>query len=454
MTPHPTPGDTASDPRLRANAMRRSHQTIDFLVYLVRRFHEDRGLQTAGALSYTTLLALVPLLTITVYALSAFPVFESLSGRIHDFIFTNFIPATGEVVQKYLEQFAQKAARLTTVGVLFLFVTALMVMDTIDQTMNDIWRIKVKRKRIASFTVYWAVLTLGPLLVGLSLAITSYLASIPLVQATVGDNVKAMLLGLLPFVFTVTAFTILYTLVPNCPVRIRHALLGAVSAAVLFEVAKKGFTLYVTQVPTYAVIYGTLAAIPIFLLWVYISWVIALLGAEVTYCAGHYHSERGAVEEVDISGMELVAAFHIIGHLTQAQRQGNTLSAAELFDQEPNLSDANLLTLLDMLQSHKLVHATQDGNWSLSRDAAGLTLRDLYRALPTSLPSTTGPWTDDHSWNSALAGALSMANASLDRVLDIKLISLYDDGHQSPENKPAGRQQAPVARHKHISRGR
>ena len=426
--------------------MRLTHHTIDFLAYLVRRFNEDRGLQTAGALSYTTLLALVPLLTVTVYALSAFPVFGSLSGRIHDFIFTNFIPATGEVVQKYLEQFAQKAARLTTVGVLFLFVTALMVMDTIDQTLNDIWRIKVKRKRIASFTVYWAVLTLGPLLVGLSLATTSYLASLPLIQETVGGNVKAMLLGFLPFVFTVAAFTVLYTLVPNCPVRIRHALLGAVSAAVLFEVAKKGFTLYVTHVPTYAVIYGTLAAIPIFLLWVYISWVIALLGAEVTYCAANYHSERGTVEEADISGMELVAVFHLIGHLAQAQRQGSSLSSAELLEREPKLDDANLLTLLDMLHTHKLVHATQDGNWSLSRDASGLTLRDLYRALPATLPETTGPWTDEHPWNSALARALSKANASLDQAMDIKLITLYDEQHGTREKDASPRPAANAGR--------
>lgn len=434
--------------------MRQPHHTIDFLVYLARRFHENRGLQTAGALSYTTLLALVPLLTVTVYALSAFPVFESLSDRIHDFIFTNFIPATGEVVQKYLEQFAQKAARLTTVGVLFLFVTALMVMDTIDQALNDIWRIKVKRKRIASFTVYWAVLTLGPLLVGLSLAITSYLASLPLVQETVGGNVRSALLGLLPFVFTVTAFTLLYTLVPNCPVRVRHALLGAVSAAVLFEVAKKGFTLYVTQVPTYAVIYGTLAAIPIFLLWVYISWVIALLGAEVTYCAGHYHVERGTVEEVDISGMELVAAYHVVGHLCRAQQRGNTLSSAELLDREPNLSDASLITLLDMLQAHKLVHATQDGDWSLSRDAAGLTLRDLYRTLPAALPNTTGPWTDEHPWNSALAHALSKANTSLDQVMDIRLVTLYDEQDNATDEKPSPPQEAPAAPHSRFLRGR
>ncbi len=433
--------------------MRQTRHIIDFLGYLARRFHEDRGLQTAGALSFTTILALVPLLTVTVYALSAFPVFESLSGRIHDFIFTNFIPATGQVVQKYLEQFAQKAARLTTVGIVFLFITALMVMDTIDQTLNDIWRIKVKRKRIASFTVYWAVLTLGPLLLGLSLVITSYLASIPLIQETVGGNVQATLLGFLQFGLTVTAFTLLYTLVPNCPVRIRHALLGAVSAAVLFEIAKKGFTLYITHVPTYAAIYGTLAAIPIFLLWVYISWVISLLGAEVTYCAGNYHSEHGAVEEVDISGMELVAVFHLVGHLTRAQQQGNSLSAAELLEREPNLSDANLLTLLDMLQTHKLVHATQDGNWSLSRDAAGLTLRDLYRALPATLPNTTGPWTDEHPWNSALADALSKANTSLDQVMDIKLITLYDEGHEDGEEMPSPLAQTQVAHHKHFSRG-
>jgi membrane protein len=433
-------------------SMRQYHPSIDFLLYMARRFQEDRALQTAAALSYTTVLAVVPLLTVMVYVLSAFPVFKSLNGMIHDFIFTNFLPTTGEVVQKYLEQFSQKAARLTTVGVLFLFVTALMVMDTIDQTLNDIWRIKVKRRRISSFMVYWAVLTLGPLLVGLSLAITSYLTSMPLFQDTVGGNLKSVLLGFLPFVFTVTAFTVLYTLVPNCPVRLRHALFGAVTAAVLFEIAKKGFAAYVTHVPTYAVIYGTLAAIPIFLIWIYISWVITLLGAELTYCAGHYHHERGQVA-VDITGSELIAAFRIIGHLTLAQRQGDTLSATALLEREPNLDDSSLMPLLEALESSKLLHGTQDGNWSLSRDAAGLTLGDLYRAIPAAFPRTTDPWPGDDPWNAALAGVLSDANGTLDRALDIRLINLYDEPRRTTEcASTAPDQSHSVAHHKHLSR--
>lgn len=407
------------------------HRILEFLRYVIGRFHEDRGLQAASALSFTVILALVPLVAVTFYALSGFPVFHALIGRIHDFIFTNFVPATGVVVQKYLEQFAQKAANLTTVGVLLLFVTALMVMETVDQSMNDIWRIKVKRRRITSFLVYWAVLTLGPLLVGLSIVSTSYLASLPVMEATFGSQLKGILFSLLAFVFTVTAFTLLYTLVPNYPVRLRHALLGAVSAAVLFEAAKKGFALYVTHVPTYAVIYGSLAAIPIFLFWVYISWVIILLGAELTYCAGHARDRHDS--EADLTGQELIASFRILGHLAQAQRQGNTLSVSDLLSEDPELNESFITSLLDILQTGKLIHCTLEGDWALSRDSSALTLHDLYRALPPAFPKTAGPWSLDHPWNRALFRVLSDANASLDRVMDIPLVSLYDFERHSPD---------------------
>lgn len=397
---------------------------VDFIRYLAERFNEDRGLQTAGALSFTSVLALVPLVAVTVYVLSGFPVFSDLIGKIHHFLFSNFVPATGAVARKYLEQFASKAANLTTVGVIFLFLTALMVMQTIDQAMNDIWRIKIKRRRVTSFLVYWAVLSLGPLLVALSLASTSYLASLPFVKETVGGEVKSALLGILPFVFMVIAFTLLYTLVPNCPVKIRHALTGALAAAVLFEGAKQAFAYYVTQFPTYAVIYGSLAAIPLFLFWIYISWVIALLGAELAYCAGHYQHERGA-QDVDIGGLELIAAYRIMGHLVTAQQQGESVGTDRLLDKEPVLNESNLRGVIDELRIHKLVHNTAEGYWCLSRDATTLTLGDVYRALPDALPQNTGPWDPDDPWNRTLAGLLDDANRSLSNILNTPLAQLY-----------------------------
>lgn len=417
-------------------AIRRARQISGFLRYLIGRFNEDRGLQTAGALSFTTVLALVPLVAVSVYALSGFPVFNDLINKIHDFIFTNFVPATGEVVQKYLEQFAHKAAHLTSIGALLLFITALMVMDTIDRALNDIWRIKVKRKRVSSFLVYWAVLTLGPLFVGLSLASTSYVASLPIVKETVGGEARAILFGIMPFTFTVIAFTLLYTLVPNRPVKVRYALLGAVAASFLFEAAKKGFAYYVTQVPTYAVIYGSLAAIPIFLVWIYLSWVIALLGAELTYCAQHYRPERAAARG-DITGLELIAAYRVVGHLARAQHEGKTVTEGELLTREPNLNEDSLNALNATLQAAKLVHRTGEGQWSLSRDAATLTLADLYRALPAALPQATGPWRDDHPWNRALAQVLDHANRSLDRVMDTPLLHLYGFEPTAARGEPA-----------------
>jgi len=423
-------------PPLSETIKRHWHLSIDFTRYLSERFGEDRGLQTAGALGFTSVLALVPLVAVTVYVLSGFPVFSGLTGTIHHFLFTNFVPATGEVVQKYLEQFASKAANLTTIGVIFLFATALMVMQTIDQAMNDIWRIKVKRRRVTSFLVYWAVLSLGPLFVGLSLASTSYVASLPLIQETVGGDAKATLFGVLPFIFMVIAFTLLYTLVPNCPVRIRHALTGALAAAVLFEGAKQAFAYYVTQVPTYAVIYGSLAAIPLFLFWIYISWVVALLGAELAYCVGHYQRERGS-PEVSIAGLELIAAYRIMGHLARAQHEGRSVSTDGLLEQEPNLNESTLLALIDLLRTQKLVHSTDEGHWSLSRDVTTLTLGDLYRALPDAVPRDTGPWEAGDAWNRALAEVLAEASQALDRIMDTPLLDLYRLDTKGRGERPA-----------------
>lgn len=416
-------------PPFRERIKRGWHVGADFARYLAERFNENRGLQTAGALSFTSVLALVPLVAVTIYVLSGFPVFNGLIRTIHHFLFTNFVPTTGEVVQKYLERFAAKATNLTTVGVIFLFVTALLVMQTIDQTMNDIWRIKVKRRRTTSFLVYWAVLSLGPPLVGLSLASTSYVASLPLIQQTVGGDVKTTVLNVLPFTFMVIAFTLLYTLVPNCPVKIRHALTGALAAAVLFEGAKQAFAAYVTRVPTYAVIYGSLATVPLFLFWIYISWLIALLGAELTYCVGHYRRERGA-PDVNIGGLELIAAYRIMGHLVKGQHDGNTVSTNGLLEKEPVLNESNLLGLMELLREQKLIHSTDAGDWSLSRDATTLTLGDLYRALPDALPRTLGPWEHADPWNQVLAQRLDDANRSLDEILDTPLPQLYGlDAH-------------------------
>lgn len=257
-------------------------QFARLVLLIARRFSEDRLNRVAQALSYTTLLSLVPFTTLAFGLLSVFPVFETWMTTIQTFVYQHFVPASGDVVQRYLNQFASKSAELTAFGLLFLIVTALMLLATIEQSFNDIWRAPQKRKMLNRFLGYWAILTLGPVLVGLSLSVTSYVISLPLFKAApfLGP-VKAFLLNSLPVFAEIVAFVLLYMVVPNVQVRFRHALVGALFAAVLFELSKRGFALFVLKYSSYRLIYGAIAALPVFLIWVYFSWVITLLGAVV-----------------------------------------------------------------------------------------------------------------------------------------------------------------------------
>lgn len=249
-----------------------------FMVALGRRFFADRCLRSASALSFATLLALVPLAMVVFSSLSMFPVFESWGERLQDFIYRNFVPTAGDVIRDHLEQFAGTTGRLTAVGLTALLLSALLLLSTIEEAFNDIWHVHRGRSLVQRVLAYWTVLTLGPLLMGASLSLTSYLLSL----SPFSDQADSIFLLVLPFVFEVLAFMLLYLVVPNCTTRLRDALIGGVVAALLFEFTKRGFALFVLSFSSYEVIYGALATIPIFLIWIYLSWIVILVGAEVT----------------------------------------------------------------------------------------------------------------------------------------------------------------------------
>lgn len=252
-----------------------------FVVLVARRFQQDRCERVAGALSFTTVLAVVPLTAVIIAVLSLFPVFDVWKTVIQDFIYSNFVPASGDVVQKYLTQFAGKAGRLTAVGLAFLMVTAIMLMATIEDAFNDIWRVTNTRKLLYRFLVYWALLTLGPILMAVSLTLTSRFFALPIFGQGESSWIHQMFDVAWPLVFETGAAVLLYMVVPNAPVRWRYALLGGVFAAVLIEVAKRLFAYSMKTFTSYQVVYGAVAALPIFLVWIYISWIVILLGAVV-----------------------------------------------------------------------------------------------------------------------------------------------------------------------------
>ncbi|WP_439898021.1 YihY family inner membrane protein [Aquabacterium humicola] len=249
---------------------------------LRHRFREDHLGLTASSLTFTTLIGLVPLATVTLALFSAFPMFGRFQLALQQYLIQSLVPDTiARPVLQALTQFAAKASRLGSVGLIVLGLTALALVFTIDRTLNGIWRVNKPRPLAQRVLVYWAAMTLGPLLLGASLTLTSYAISAS--KGIVGElpGGVSLLLGLVEFGLLATGMAGLFRFVPNTHVQWAHAWAGGLFVAVGFEIAKRLLAWYVAAVPTYSVVYGTFATLPIFLLWIYLGWVIVLLGAVI-----------------------------------------------------------------------------------------------------------------------------------------------------------------------------
>ena len=252
-----------------------------YLVYLLGRFHEDRILYYSGYLSYVTLLSMVPLLAVIFSFFSIFPFFEKLKEEVEEFVFNNFVPALGEVVQEQILSFVDNATRMTPFGLMVLLIVAVLLLSSIDHTLNQIWRVKKNRGLIVSYLIYLVVLISSPVLLGTSLAATSYLISLSGIEEGADLYVIKILLTSLHFLGSFLFFLLLYIVVPHTKVHFWSAVSGALIATLLFEISKSAFALYFINFPVYQAIYGTLAVIPLLFVWVFISWVVVLVGAQI-----------------------------------------------------------------------------------------------------------------------------------------------------------------------------
>ena len=349
----------------------------DFGLAVFWRFYEERGLQTAGSLTYTTLLSLVPLFTVALAVSTAFPVFDDTVGALQEFVLENFLPdARGiDTIADQITAFTQNAGRLTAIGLGFFFVTAVMLMMTIDVSLNRLFRVQRSRPLLQQVLIYWAVLTLGPVLIGGSLSMTSFAVGASLGWLQLGFAADVVL-GVLPFIFTCAALTLLYGIVPYRAVKLRDALIGGVVAGIAFELAKRGFAVYLARFPTYTLIYGAFATIPIFLVWLYLSWVVVLAGATLTAMLPAYRLAEGG----PLPGRDFMDALIVLSVLARTQEKGGPMRLAQISNQVrvvPHRCEA----VLERAGRLGWTARTDKDGWVLARDADDLRVADLYRAF-------------------------------------------------------------------------
>jgi membrane protein len=386
-----------------------------FYWFVLQRFLQQRCTETAASLSYTSLLSLVPLMAVIFAGFSSFSVFQELFEELQRFVFDNFVPSSSEVIKQYLETFVGKASKLTLFGLLGLFIIAILLVWQIDRALNQIWGITKSKRLMHTFLTYWAVLTLGPVFIGISLMVTSYITSLPLItDAADSIGYRTEMLSMVPVVLTLIVFTMVYQIVPNTHVPLFHALIGGLTATILFELAKRGFALYISKNTTYASLYGALATVPIFLIWIYISWLVTLLGAMTTRLMTLYDF---SMSEQASSSHPFQSAFHIMRLLSSSAEEGLAISDSKLHNDAFLCHEKNLDGLLYQLEQSGWILKTENEFWAQARDLNNVTVWDFYHALPYSLPKNLS--TDP------LSELISNTNGVLKTQLDVPMKSVF-----------------------------
>jgi membrane protein len=257
-----------------------------FLYFLTKRAQHDAVLRVASSLSYTSLIALVPVLAIALAIFSAFPVFSEIRQQVQDFIVSYAVPDAGADISVYFNEFINATAKLTTIGVIGIALTAILLLSTIENSFNFIFKVSRPRRITTKITLYWTVITLGPLLLGTAFSLKGYVAFNDVLQSV--PKLSVVLGSVLPFVLTWVVLTGVYIFVPNKKVGFLNALLGALVAMFLFWILRNGFAFFMLKNNVYKTLYGAVAVVPLMLIWMYLYWAAVIFGAVVTAAVQEY----------------------------------------------------------------------------------------------------------------------------------------------------------------------
>lgn len=351
---------------------------VAFLKQLAHTFFETGCQKGAAALTYMTLFAIVPLLTVLYSVFSIIPAFSGASENLMALVFRNFVPEVSQGLQTYLREFSAQARSLSGVGVLMLVVTAYFMLTNIEKTFNVIWGVHKPRRGLSSFLLYWAVLTIGPLFLGLGIAISTYLLSLKFIlnkYDTLG--ISAFVFRILPFVLTASAFTLLFVAVPNCRVPFRYGVFGGAVTAVVFELLKFGFSIIVTRL-NFHMVYGAFAVVPLFLLWLNLVWTVILTGAIFVRTLAE---RQYAI--IDGRATDMVAALKCLQMFRAASGQGGRIRDADCY--KLGLGVVHWQFLRGRFIQHQWLAVTNGGHYVLCRDLRSVTLWDLAVILELKL---------------------------------------------------------------------
>ncbi|MFN0163055.1 MAG: YihY family inner membrane protein [Burkholderiales bacterium] len=395
-----------------------------YMRYLWQRTRQDQLAQVAGSLTFTTLLSLVPFVTIALGLFAAFPIFDEIKDALEEFMLDNLLPEeASSAVVGHIGEFSNKAAGLTAAGVAALGVTAIMLLQTIDRAFNAIWRVPRPRPLAQRILVYWAAVSLGPILIGGGLVITSYLVSASVGLLPGGEWITVPVLALLPMFLTMVAFTLLYVAVPNRDVQWKHAAIGGAAATLGFELMKGLFGYYIAKFPTYHLIYGTFAAIPIFLLWIYLSWTVTLIGGLIAATWPLLGYERAETRRTPGAGF--ADALRILA-LLHAQREHGGVPPRQIRAAlRTGFSDSE--TLLERMAAAGWIGRVHDSagkvRWALLCDAQQLRISEVFRRFAFDAQAAARRL---DAGDAVLAASVARAAALIDDGLDMSLAQAFE----------------------------
>ncbi|HPW33614.1 MAG TPA: YihY family inner membrane protein [Arenimonas sp.] len=360
------------------------YRVQSFSRFITKRFIDDQLFASAGALAYTTMFALVPFSAVFLAVMSAFPVFDEWTNTLINFVFNNFVPSSARQIEQYVMGFSASARSLTVVGITALLISVLLTMWSIERTFNRIWRVPTIRPKFTRFLLYWALLTLGSILTVAAISASSSLFAYAELSGLQTQGVSNVLLRWSPFLIELSAMTLAYWLIPHRYVPIRFALAAGLLAALLFEGLKFGFTSYIRNT-SFEQLYGALALIPIFMVWLYSSWVVILFGASVAASLSAFRYQP-RIHRLP-PGQEFYAYLRLLGRLDACRGTGHGLHMQQMQEIEPMMTDDLLQQLLSGLSNLHIVMRSENGGWVLTRDLNAVSLNELYERLHLRIPS-------------------------------------------------------------------